>query len=102
MLDLNADHLITKSDIIFVNETWLPEVMQNEGRYNIPGYNRCLLSVGFGKGIACFHTNSFTINAEVIRDNYQVLKISTQAVDIISVYRSAGDQNMLIDTSWAN
>ena len=35
----------------------------------------------------------------VIRDNYQVLKMSTQEVDVISVYKSAeGDRNMLIDT----
>ena len=96
--DLKADSVLIQSDIIFVNETWIPEGFTNEEKFNLPGFQRKLLNVGRGKGIACFYKSGFTPVQEIKQSFFQILKVTNVQTDFISVYRSdEADLNVVHD-----
>ena len=86
------DKMVTKGHIICLSETWL---LSNENSKNIEidGYELQVNSVGRGKGIVTyFKQNMFEHYGDVKDEYFQLTKITSESLDVISVYRSQEGQ----------
>ena len=88
--DILNDDVILKSDIIFLNETWLESDEANQD-FVIPDHELILNSKGKGKGIAIFFKkNMFKHEFDVKDEKMQLSKFTSSTLDIIALYRSQG------------
>ena len=94
LIDLHNDPIVAFSDIICLSETWLKDdVVQEE--FNFLGYDLHLNSIGPGKGIATYFKKQKVSNiCDIKKARVQITKLITPEVDIISVYRSSGADNL--------
>ena len=90
---------ILKSDVICLQETWLTKL--NRPQYSIEGFEKHFNSVGRGKGIVTYFRDIYSFVADVKKDQYQMTKVSSNALDVINIYRSsnADSTQFLIDFS---
>ena len=85
---IKHDPVAKQSDVMCLNETWLTSD-DTSPDIHIDGYDVFLNSVAHGKGLATFiRDKQFHHSADVKNENYQLTMISSDFVDIISVYRS--------------
>ena len=96
--DIANDPTINKADVVCLSETWLTEEDDSQ-KYNIPGLEICLNSIGSGKGLAIFYKeNKCHTNVLVKEQNLQMSKLSHPQFDVIAIYRSKkGSQETLIE-----
>ena len=88
--DIQQDDILTKSDIICLQETWLEN--EDKNGYGVNGYELHLNSQGRGKGLAIyFKKDIFKHETDVKKPNLQMSKMSTEQVDVIVVYRSQNE-----------
>ena len=79
--------MILFADIIFLSETWLqPDASLHS--FEIPLYTLHVNSVGRGKGLATYINNKFRHECDIREPNFQITKVSSNQLDVISVYRS--------------
>ena len=91
---IQNDEIVTKSDVICLSETWLLSE-ESTANVQIDGYVLHANRVGRGKGIATyFRQNMFQHVKDVKETFFQITKLTSESLDIISVYRS---QEGLID-----
>ena len=88
MQDISKDPTLLRSDLICIQETWIePEEEQNI--YNLDGYTKYLNSQGRGKGLAIYiKKNNFKYVSDFKSPNMQISKVTSENIDVISVYRS--------------
>ena len=85
---IKHDPVVKQSDVICLNETWLKSD-ETSPEIHIDDYEVFLNSVGHGKGLATFiKDKQFYHMADKKSENYQLTMISSDMLDIISVYRS--------------
>ena len=97
MEDIKQDNTMLQANIIHLIETSLAE--NEESPLVLPSYNVHSLSVGKGKGIATYYTNSnsFAPEEDYITKKIQISKFSSPDLDVITVYRSdRGNPNELV------
>ena len=97
--DLRSDPIVKLSDIICLSETWLKnEDIIEELKLN--SYQLHLNSAGHGKGLAIyFQAEKFKHSTDIKQPNFQVTKMTSPSLDVISVYRSSGgSQSEMLDT----
>ena len=88
MNHIQEDEIISRSHVICLSETWLASDEINEN-IEIKGYDLKANGVGRGKGIATyFRPDIFQHCADVKENNFQLTKLTSQSLDVISVYRS--------------
>ena len=99
--DMISDAILLKSDIICLQEIWLEsdEVIDD---LKIPNYDLYLNSNGRGKGVAAYcRKGIFKHQIDIKRESMQLSKYSTDALDIIIIYRSQqgpyDDLNQIIE-----
>ena len=86
--DILSDALLLKSDIITLQEIWLESDEIRED-LAIPDYDLYLNSNGKGKGIATYcKRDIFTHNMDIKKENMQLTKFTSLALDVIALYRS--------------
>ena len=87
-LDLEKRFQTKSIDCLCLQETWLHETsdaVQYQIRDMIPHLN----SVGLGRGIATYNSEDFHLRGEFIcEQSCQLLKVRSDNIDIINVYRS--------------
>ena len=86
---IRDDLMVTKSDAICLSETWL---FTNDSSENlqIKGYKLHLNSFGHGKGLATyFKEDKFHHSEDISDEKFQITKLTSRTLDIISLYRSA-------------
>jgi len=90
---------VLNSDVVCLQETWQTKLQKSQ--HSIPGFERHFNSAGRGKGIATYFRDKYSFAADVKKENYQMTKISSQALDIINIYRSndANSTQFLLDLS---
>ena len=96
-----------KSDIICVSETWL--IGDSHTRLQLPGFTLVLNNAGRGKGAAIYYRSTLIIcgTVKINHHDCQIIKVITEDIDIVSVYRSAShsivnltnELNELIDSN---
>ena len=93
---IKDDPVVQKSDVICLTETWLMGEDKCVG-LEIDDFVLYSNSVGHGKGTATyFRKHQFHHCVDVIEEQFQLTKISSENVAIISVYRSSqGDLEKL-------
>ena len=87
---IRDDPVLKMSDVICLSETWLTPA---DGcvDLHIDGYKLWSNSVGHGKGLATyFKADKFHHQADVKDVLFQLTKVSSETMDIISIYKSAG------------
>ena len=96
---IQNDKIVIMSDVICLSETWLLSD-ENTDNIQIDGYFLCANGVGRGKGIATyFRQNIFQHVKDVKEKYYQITKLKSESLDVISVYRSQeGSIDQLLDT----
>ena len=85
---IRDDLLLIKSDVICLSETWLlsDEVTED---LQINGYKLDLNSIGHGKGLATYiKANKLMQSDNIKEETFQLTKLTSPSVDVISVYRS--------------
>ena len=94
--DVRADHVLLKSDVIILLESWLnPEVREDDVSLQIEGYELNLNSVGRGRGIAVYVKREETADTvNITQPDLQITRINTSAVTVISLYRSQADRTL--------
>ena len=94
--DVRADHVLLKSDVIILLESWLnPEVCEDDVSLQIEGYELYLNSVGRGRGIAVYVRREETADTvNITQPDLQITRINTSAVTVISLYRSQADRTL--------
>ena len=88
MEHIRCDPVIYQSDIVCLSETWLRNDEEDES-LSLNGFKLNKNSKGAGKGLATyFKTNVLAHETDVKQPAYQLTKLTSTTVDIISVYRS--------------
>ena len=86
--DIVDDHLLLKSDIICLQETWLDDDTVLD-EYRIEDYDLHLNSNGRGKGIAIyFKKDIMKHEMDIKEENFQLSKFSSLDIDLVVLYRS--------------
>ena len=91
-------------DCLCLQETWL---LRNDDAslYKIKDMVPHLNSVGRGKGIATYNSELFKLREFICEEDCQLMKVSSDALEIINVYRSQGSKvfrdkvEFVVDTS---
>ena len=87
-VDLFEDPILALSDVVCLSETWLTD-SADETLIQLMGFKLHTVSVGHGKGLATyFREDKFIHSFDVKIRGMQLTKLSSQLVDVISVYRS--------------
>ena len=93
-LDIISDDQLLKSDAILLQETWLDEDTPLDN-FLIPGFELQLNSKGRGKGLATYYRkNKFSHSEDTKREHFQMTKLTSASIDIISIYRSQNGNPM--------
>ena len=88
MEDVRQDFVFKRSDLICIEETWV-EPGEDENVYQLEGYTTHLNSQGRGKGLAIYiKKNKFRHVMDLKSPNMQITKVTSENMDVISVYRS--------------
>ena len=88
--DLKADPILKFADVICLSETWLIHDIIGES-LKLHNYELQLNSAGHGKGLAVyFDAFKFKHDKDVKQPLFQITKMSSDDLDVISVYRSSG------------
>ena len=91
--DMRSDPILSFSDIICLNETWMKSNMVDE-QLNIPGFELHLNSSGVGKGIGTyFKSGLFSPQVNITKPLAQITLLSSPDLDVVNVYRSQGMNN---------
>ena len=86
--DIASDDHLLKSDIIFLQETWLGDD-ETADNFSIPGFELHLNSYGRGKGLAIFYKRNLFAHHEDVRGReLQTSKFTSQNLNILAIYRS--------------
>ena len=88
--DVKTDPFLLQGDVILLQETWLEDGEQRQGRYQLEGYHGYFNSVGPGKGVAVYVKEGLQILGihNFTDSNIQLSKITLGKLDIINIYRS--------------
>ena len=88
--DVASDPVLLQSSILCLQETWLEDGEQKQGRYQLEGYHGYFNSVGPGKGVAVYVKEGLQILGvhNFTDSNIQLSKITLRKLDIINIYRS--------------
>ena len=90
MEHIREDPVVGQSDIICLSETWLHSDGRDD-KLEINGYQLHTNIVGNGRGLATYFKNSqFKHQCDVKETTFQLTKLTSNNVDVISVYRSNG------------
>jgi exonuclease III len=85
---IGDDPVVKQSDVICLSETWLNSDQIDE-ELDIEGYELHTNSFGHGRGLATyFRKEEFKPNGDIKEATFQLTKLSSENVDVISVYRS--------------
>ena len=85
---IEKDPNIQFGDVICLSEAWLPHEFSGN-KFQMGGLKLCTNNAGPGKGLATyFKGNIFSHSIDINSVNIQVSKLSSPALDVISVYRS--------------
>ena len=71
-----------------IKETWIDPEKENTDDLNLNGFSAHFTSIGGRRGIATYFKDNFNFTEEVKKTNYQMLKVSSEDMDVINVYRS--------------
>jgi hypothetical protein len=91
--DIKKDPILSFSDVICLNETWMKSNMDDE-QLNIPEYELHLNSNGVGKGIGTyFKSGLISPEVDITKSRAQITLLSSPELDVVNVYRSQGMNN---------
>ena len=95
---IREDKTVIKSDVICISESWLSSDEPSED-LRLQGFDLKLNSVGQGKGLATyFRKELFKHSTDIKETFFQLSKLSSPKLDVISVYRSqAGKTDLLFE-----
>ena len=90
-IDLKLDNYAQNSDNICVVETWLDPEKHNISNFNIPEKSFEHVSLGRGKGCGVYSPadKNFTSINKVMKNNYQILSMTDERVQIVLTYLSS-------------
>ena len=88
-LCISNDDKLWSGNIVHLSEISLNKDMDTERRQK-EGYAAHFCLVGKGKGLATYVKNQFEHDEDIIEDNLQITKFTSEDVDSISCYRSEG------------
>ena len=97
MNHIQEDKILTRSDVICLSETWLLSDEFDEN-IQIEGFSLHANGVGRGKGLATyFKQNTFQHYKDIKEQHFQISKLTSNSLDVISIYRSQeGKVNQLL------
>ena len=85
---IREDKIVMRSDIICLSETWLLSD-ENHENLQIEGFSLQANGVGRGKGLATYFKRDIFQHCKDIKEQYfQISKLTSQSLDVISIYRS--------------
>ena len=94
VIELQNDPTILFGDVLCLSETWQKTDIVHE-ELNVSGYELHLNSIGVGKGLATYTKPDKAIHIlDIKKLQYQITKLRSPEIDIISVYRSQGAKNV--------
>ena len=76
--------------VMCLQETWLDPLIGKFNLLEIENWKQHNNSVGREKGILTLYRTDFVWERDVTEERYQMTKITSNSLDIINVYRSAG------------
>ena len=91
--DVKSDPFLLQGNVICLQETWLENGEEEQGSYQLEGYQGYFTSVGPGKGVAVYVKEELTIlRVHKFTDHHiQLIKIVLRELDIINIYRSQAE-----------
>ena len=88
--DVASDPVLLQSSILCLQETWLEDGEEKQGRYQLHGYKGYFASEGPGKGVAVYVREGLEFESvhRFADTNIQLCKIVMEKLDVINIYRS--------------
>ena len=88
--DIEADSFLKFSHVICLSEIW--QVTDKDAtNFQLNGYRLHLNSAGLGKGLATYYKGEMFIHSRDVTETlFQITKLTSPTMDVISVYRSQG------------
>ena len=88
--DIKSDPILLQSHVLCLQETWLEDGEEKDGRYQLEGFTGYFTSVGRGKGLAVYVREEVETGhiSKVAEPNIQLTKITMSQLDIVTIYRS--------------
>ena len=94
--DIISDHMLMRSDVLSLGETWLTE--NETAPLEDQGFRGIYANVGNGKGLATFIRKSHDIISDSFTDDtISATLIKTESIDIISLYLSHGFNSPVLE-----
>ena len=88
--DVKSDHLLLRGDFVCLQETWLEDGEEKQGKYELQGFRGIFKSMGRGKGVAVFVRDG--VQLEMIqtlgKPSLQMIKLTMEKLDLMNIYRS--------------
>ena len=97
LANLRVDKILMMGDVLCLSETLLLDDTAHV-ELDLPPYELSLNSVGAGKGVASyFKPELVSVVCKVKKPAFQIMKLSSNHVDVLNVYRSSGtnDQDLV-------
>ena len=89
--DLRCDQILKLSDVICLCETWLRDDKDDMKNFKLNNFELHLNSAGHGKGLAIYYNrDKFRHCMDVKQQLFQITKMKSEDLVLISVYRSGG------------
>ena len=92
-VDLLHDSCINFAQVICLQETWIEPNNSSLNVLEADGWNQYNVCLGRGKGVTTLFKESFNLKSEVRYECFQMVKISSDKMDVINVYRSSDANN---------
>ena len=86
--------VIKHAEVLCLQETWLDPMLTTINLLENEGWQQHNNSVGKGKGISTFYKLNYVLIRDETKENYQITKIQSEAMDIINLYKSAAARNI--------
>ena len=93
--DLQLASSMKFAQVICVQETWIDPRSSSMNVLEPNGWMQHNACIGRGKGATTLFKNGFNFKSDVVSEKFQMIKIESQELDVINIYRSSDAETSL-------
>ena len=83
------------ANVICLQETWIEPHSSSMNVFEADGWMQHNVCIGRGRGVTTLFNNRFHLKSDVKYESFQMIKIASQELDIINIYRSTDAETSL-------
>ena len=88
-VDLKLSSFMQFAKVICLQETWIEPHSSSINALLADGWMQHNVCIGRGKGATTLFKSGFNLKCDVLYERFQIIKIESQEIDVINIYRSS-------------